>query len=268
MNQKEHPLISIPFIGLGTYRLNGKEGIKVISEALELGYKHLDTAAFYHNEVEVGSAVKQSSQKRDNLFITTKIWPEDFDNVLKATETSLKKLQMDDVDLLLLHWPSDEKRNSLALHSLNDVLQKGYAKNVGVSNFNIHQLSTAKKIAPVICNQVEYHPYLSQQKMLTCLKKEKMFCTAYRPIANGKVADDPVLKSIAYSYKKTPAQISLRWLIQQDVVAIPKTSSLERLKENISIFDFTLTEKEMKAIFSICNGTRQVDSSFSPEWDE
>ena len=162
--------IKIPKLGFGTYQLTGGEGIKSIEEALALGYRHIDTAQSYHNEEEVGKAIMSSGVKREQLFITTKVWPSDFKRLLPAVTESLKKLNVDFVDLLLLHWPSDDESNKTAIKHLNEALHKGFTRSIGVSNFNLKQLSYALSQAPVICNQVEYHPFLSQRKMLEFLE--------------------------------------------------------------------------------------------------
>ncbi len=265
----ESPMVKIPRVGIGTYKLTGNDGINVIEAALENGYRHIDTANSYENEKEVGKAIQNSRIDRSELFITSKIWPSQYENIQKATFESLRKLQLDYVDLMLLHWPSDNNETNLeALEQLHAVKEKGYVKNIGVSNFNISQLKSALTVAQVICNQVEYHPYLSQEKMLEFLRSQQMFMTAYRPLAYGKVSTEKIIQEIAIHHSRTPAQVTLRWMIQQDVVVIPKTSSTERLRENIQLFDFQLSDAEMKSIFSISNGTRLVNPEFSPEWDD
>lgn len=258
----------VPTLGFGTYRLTGNEGIKSIEYALEIGYKHLDTAEVYENETEVGKALKNSSINRDEIFITTKVFPTDFKRLIAAVEESLKKLKTDHVDLLLLHWPSDDETNKIAIDHLNETLNRGYTKNIGVSNFNLHQLSKAIAQAPIICNQVEYHPFLSQQKMLTYLKEQNMFLTAYSPLAKGRVFKDATLQELAKNYKKATSQVVLRWLIQQgDIVVIPKASSTERVKENMNIFDFKLTDEDMQIIFNLSNDKRITDPAWAPDWD-
>ena len=244
--------ITIPMVGVGTYQLTGSDGEKSIETALQLGYRHIDTAQFYKNEEEVGNAIHNSGLARENIFLTTKIWPSDFHRIIAAVENSLRKLQTAYVDLLLLHWPSDDETNKKAVDSLNKVLSKGYSKSIGVSNFSISQLDSAIALAPLICNQVEYHPFLAKQKMLAYLKEQDMFLTAYSPLALGKVAKNTLLMDIARKYKKTASQVALRWLIQQDDVAvIPKASSMERQKQNLDIFDFELSSEDMASIFAL-----------------
>ncbi|MBS1592923.1 MAG: aldo/keto reductase [Bacteroidetes bacterium] len=258
----------IPRIGLGTYKITGPGAAKDVADAISIGYRHIDTARMYENEAEVGRGIRDSGVPRSEIFLTTKVWPSDFRNLIPAVEDSLRRLQMERVDLLLLHWPSDPESNKIAVAELNEVLKRGYAQSVGVSNFTIAQLEDARKDAPIICDQVEYHPYLSQAKLLAYLRSYDMALTAYRPLALGRVTQDPVLLDIAAAHKKTAGQVTLRWLVQQDDVAvIPKTTHRERLIENFNIFDFELTEAEMKAIDDLPKNERLTNPATAPEWD-
>lgn len=260
--------MTIPKIGLGTYKITGNEGMKSIQNALEIGYRHIDTARMYENEGEVGQAIQNSSVDRESVFITTKIWPSDFRQLIAKTEDSLKQLKTDRIDLLLLHWPSDTESNKIGTDLLHEAWEKGYAKNIGVSNFNIDQLKQARSQAAIVCNQVEYQPYLSQEKMLDYLRSEDMFLTAYRPLAMGKVMDDQVLLEIASNHNKTISQVVLRWLIQQDdIVMIPKSFSAERQKENLHVFDFELSAEEMNRIFKLSRNERLTNPEQAPKWD-
>ena len=260
--------VEVPAIGFGTYRLTGSEGIKAIEKALQTGYRHVDTAQVYDNEVEVGTAIQNSSINRSEIFITTKVFPPNFTRLIKAVEESLKKLKTDHVDLLLLHWPSDDETNKLGIDYLNEAIKKGYTKSIGVSNFNLDQLFKAVAQAPVICNQVEYHPYISQQRMLTYLRKQSMFLMAYSPLAKGKVFKDVILQELAVKYKRSTSQVVLRWLIQQENIAvIPKASSSERIKENLNIFDFALSDEDMKLIFNLSDDHRITNPAWAPKWD-
>jgi 2,5-diketo-D-gluconate reductase B len=260
--------INIPRIGFGTYKLTGADGQKAIEEALAIGYRHLDTARMYKNEEEVGKAIANSGIAREDIFITTKVWPTEFSNVVAAAEDSLRKLKVDRVDLLLLHWPSDPESNKTAVAALNDIVRNGYARSVGVSNFNIEQLELARPEAPIICNQVEYHPYLSQAKLLAYLREYDMFLAAYRPLAIGKVATDETLLAIGDKYKKSAGQVTLRWMMQQDsVVALPKSSHKDRIIENLDIFDFELSEEEMTAINALARHERVTEQQLGAKWD-
>ena len=260
--------IHIPKIGLGTYKMTGKEGQDAIQNAIEVGYRHIDTARMYENETEVGQAIKNSSVDRSNIFITTKIWPTDFDLVVQKTEDSLRQLKTDHVDLLLLHWPSTDEMNDRAADSLNELLHKQYAKAVGVSNFNIEQVGNALQRAPIVCNQVEYHPHLSQEKLLNFLYDNDLFLTAYRPLMMGKIMDDAQLLSLAKEHDKTVSQIVLRWMMQQkDIAVIPKSSNSGRQIENLNVFDFELSKAEMQLIHQLNCGERTTDPEMAPVWD-
>lgn len=253
---------------MGTYRLTGAEGQKAIQNALDAGYRHIDTAKMYANETEVGNALKACGIDRQQLFVTTKIWLSDFGQLVSKTEDSLRQLQTDHIDLLLLHWPSDESSNLAAADLLNEVLHKGYAKSVGVSNFSIAQIEKVKSVAPVICNQVEYHSYLSQEKLLSYLREQDMFLTAYRPLAQGKISSDKAILEIAASHQKTAGQIVLRWLLQQDDVAmIPKSASAERQRENLDVFDFELSNEEMQLIFALERNERLTEHQTGQQWE-
>jgi 2,5-diketo-D-gluconate reductase B len=260
--------LNVPKVGFGTYKLTGSDGAKAIEEALQTGYRHIDTAQEYENEAEVCKAIQNSGISRDKIFITTKIWPSNFKTLVSNTEESLKKLGTDHVDLLLLHWPADDEANKAGLDHLKAALDKGYTRSIGVSNFNMDQLGKAIAQAPVVCNQLEYHPFISQDKQIALLKEHDMFLTAYRPLAMGEVVKNIILKEIAARYKKSPAQIALRWLVQQgDIAAIPKASSPERMKENLHIFDFELTQADIDAIFKLHKGLRLTDPDWAPRWD-
>ena len=256
MNQKILSVhnTQIPALGLGTYKLAGREGEKQIERALQLGYRHIDTAEMYGNEEEVGKAVKNSGIKREDIFITTKVWPSNFskNKFVAGVEESLRKLKIDTIDLLLLHWPGNDEVNKLAAELLNDCLHKQYTKLAGVSNFNIQQLQAAQKIVPVSCNQVEYSPYNNNKALLKYMQQHNMFLTAYSPLARGAVLQQPVIKKLAGTYNKSGAQIVLRWLLQQqNVAAIPKAGSEKHSLQNLEVFDFELSEDDMQQVFAL-----------------
>lgn len=264
----------IPALGYGTFLLEGKDCLEGVADALETGYRHIDTAQAYNNETEVGTAIHNSSVKWEEIFLTTKVTPRNFpkDKFISSVEESLKKLKTDYVDLLLLHWPSspaDNARDEIAVEQLALAQQKGYAKLIGVSNFTLAQMEMARSKADIFCNQVEYHPYLAQDKILNYLRSHDMMLTAYSPLGRGKVLNDPLIISLAEKYNRTPAQIVLRWFIQQgNVSAIPKASDKKRRKENFEVFDFELREEDMKNIFALDKKDRLVNPPFSPQWDE
>lgn len=260
--------IHIPKIGLGTYKMTGNVGQQAIQNAIEVGYRHIDTAKMYENETEVGQAIKNSTVDRNEIFLTTKIWPTDFDQVVQKTEDSLRQLKTDYVDLLLLHWPSTSEMNDRASDALNEVLHKQHAKAVGVSNFNISQVGNAFSRAPIVCNQVEYHPHLSQEKMLNFLYENDLFLTAYRPLMQGNITDDATLISIAKAHHKTVSQVVLRWMMQQkDIAVIPKSVNRNRQIENLNVFDFELSIDEMQRIHHLNCGERTTDPEMAPTWD-
>jgi diketogulonate reductase-like aldo/keto reductase len=259
----------MPEIGFGTYKLTGHAALTAVENALGAGYRHIDTAQFYGNEEEVGQAVRNSGIDRDKIFITTKVFPTDFSRLPEVTEESLRKLKTDHVDLLLLHWPSDDESNKIALNHLNSMLGKGYTRYIGVSNFNIKLLQAAASAAPLACNQVEYHPYISQAKMTAYARENNILLTAYSPLAKGRVFADPTLAQLSEKYGKTISQLVLRWLVQQgNIAVIPKASSAERITENLNIFDFCLTSDDMGSISGLSSNSRITSPAWAPEWDE
>lgn len=263
---------SIPAIGLGTWELRGRVCARIVEQALKLGYRHIDTAQIYENERDVGEGVRASGVKRSDVFITTKIWTTHFapNDLLRSAKESLVKLRMSEVDLLLLHWPNPQVPLSETLGALAHAKEMGLARNIGVSNFTVALIEEAVAVspAPLVCNQVEYHPYLDQTKVRTACKSFGLALVAYSPVAKGRIKGDEVLVRIGVRHGKTPAQVCLRWLIQQGAVAIPRTSKVERLSENIAVFDFKLSDQEMDEIFAM--GTREgriTNFGFAPDWD-
>ena len=260
--------IKIPRIGLGTYKLTGQNCVKAVTAALGAGYRHIDTAQMYGNEVEIGRAIVESKVPRNEIFITTKIWPANFNNLIEAVEESLRNIKIEKLDLLLLHWPGEVDATNAALNALNEVLHKQYASHVGVSNFNIALLKEAVAAAPIVCNQVEYHPLLNQQTLLQFMNEQQLFATAYSPLAQGRAVNNPLVLALAEKYKKTAAQICLRWLIQQpNVVAIPKAEALEKQMNNLDVLNFSMTEADMQALFAIGTNTHFVNAGTAPVWD-
>lgn len=264
----------IPALGFGTYKLKGPEAEVAIIKALETGYRHIDTAQIYDNEKEVGNAILASGVQREDIFLTTKIWMDKVrDGDLQASaDASLKKLKTEYVDLLLIHWPVKDVPFSEQLKALQEVQASGKAKMIGVSNFNIPMVREVVETigAPVVTNQVEYHPFLLQKPMLDYLKAHRMFLTAYSPLAQGHVTGNPKIEEIAKKYSKTAGQITLRWLVQQpNVAAIPKSGTEQRIRENFDIFDFTLTDDDMRQIHALAHaGGRVVNPAFAPDWDQ
>jgi 2,5-diketo-D-gluconate reductase B len=265
----------IPLIGLGTWDLRGRTCARILEQALRLGYRHVDTAELYDNEREVGEGLRASSVARADVFITTKIWPSHFapGELERAAEESLERLKLAQVDLLLLHWPNPQVPLRATFGALCKVKRAGLARHIGVSNFTVALVEEAVKLAdePLVCNQIEVHPFIDQSKVIAACHRHGMAVVAYSPIARGGVQRDKVLTRIAAAHGKTAAQISLRFLVQRGIVVIPRTSRVERLKENLAIFDFELSETEMAEIAQLAHrgGGRIVDYAYSgsPRWD-
>ena len=262
----------IPAIGLGTWELRGRTCARVVEQALRLGYRHIDTAQVYENESEVGEGLRASGVSRGDVFVTTKVWTTHFapNDLERSTKESLAKLRLAQVDLLLLHWPNPRIPLPETLGALAHVKKLGLARHIGVSNFTVALIEEAVVACPepLVCDQVEYHPYLDQTKVLDACMRHGMALVAYSPIAKGRIKNDKVLAGMGEKYRKTAAQVCLRWLVQQNVAAIPRTSKIERLSENIEIFDFELSDDEMRQIsaFGSAKG-RLTDFGFAPKWD-
>ena len=264
--------LSIPPIGLGTWDLQGPTCSRIVREALELGYRHIDGASMYENESEVGQGVIDSGVDREEIFITTKInttsWTPSMGNgpslqnkdIVRHFEQSLKDLQTDYVDLLLIHWPKFETNLADMLDILYKIKDAKKTKEVGVANFNSHLVNECINLGfnDIYCNQIEYHPFLSQAKLMEVMQDFDLIPVAYCPICRGDVARHDVLISLSNKYSKTPAQIALRWLYQQRAVSIPKTANSDRLKENFDIFDFEIEYKDMLKIYSLERNQRLV----------
>lgn len=247
----------MPLIGLGTWDLRGKSCARMVEEAIKLGYRHVDTAAMYNNEEEVGDGLRASGIKRDEVFVTTKVWSSnlrarDFE---RSTRDSIAKLKIPSVDLLLIHWPNSSVPLKETIGALCKMKRDGLARHVGVSNFDARLVEEAVKLStePLVNNQIECHPYLDQSKTIAASHKRGLSITAYTPIARGRVKGDAVLGRIGKAHGKTAAQICLRYLVQQDLIVIPKTSRPERLKENFAIFDFKLSPAEMKEVAALAS---------------
>jgi 2,5-diketo-D-gluconate reductase A len=265
--------LRIPAIGFGTWQLDGPTARSMVETALELGYRHVDTAFIYKNEQEVGDAIASSGVPRDEIFLTTKIWTDSFadGDLQRAAEASVKRLG-GPVDLLLLHWPVPSVPLAETIRALNAVKAAGLTRGIGLSNYPSALMREAASYSqePLATNQVEYHPYLTQQMVLQAARDMGATVTAWSPIARGRVADDPVLISIGEAHGKTPVQVALRWLIQQEgVIAIPRTTSATRAAENIAVFDFSLSEAEIAAINELASPQGRIGDWLDPayQWD-
>ncbi len=267
--------VAIPALGFGTFLLAGDTCVGMVSEALKMGYRHVDTAHRYGNEVEVGQGVRASGLARSDLFVTTKVWHDvlTMDGIERSTTESLERLGLDQVDLLLLHWPSTTgvplKQTMAALCAMK---QRGLTRAIGVANFPSALLDEACTLSdePIATNQVEYHPFLSQRSVLAAAHRNKVSLTAYSPLAQGAITRDATVQAIAKAHGKDPGQIALRWLIQQPgVIAIPKTAHVERARSNLDIFNFSLTQAEMDRLSNLIQpNSRTVNPAFGPAWDQ
>jgi 2,5-diketo-D-gluconate reductase B len=266
--------VDIPAIGFGTWKLKGETAQECVSKAIEAGYRMIDTAQAYENEKDVGRGIADAQLPREDLWVTTKVWMSEYKDgdLQKSVEQSVSKLGTDYVDLILLHWPNDDVPLEESLGALNEVRDKGLAKNIGVSNFTVDQLGQAVKLskAPILTNQVEYHPFIDQTPVLEAAHAIGTSVTAYSPLAQGQVFDSDILKEIGEAHGKTPAQVVIRWFTQQPgVITIPRSSSPEHLRQNNDVHDFELTAEEMGRITALkANNQRLINPSWAPNWDK
>lgn len=263
----------IPSLGLGTWTLRDEACADAVRGALEAGYRHLDTAAMYGNEEAVGAGIRASGLARDDIFLTTKVWHSDLapNDLRRSAEASLRRLSMSHIDLLLIHWPNSDIPLGETLGALNEVKRQGLARHIGVSNFSSRLVEEAVRLSdePLVANQCEYHPYLDQSRVREACRKHGLAFTSYCPLGKGDLTKDPVIRSIASTYGKTPAQVILRWHVQQPgTVAIPKSGNRNRIAENLDIFDFALSEDEMQQISNLARPDgRMVYPSWQVEFD-
>jgi diketogulonate reductase-like aldo/keto reductase len=256
--------VDVPAVGLGTWRLRGDDCRRAVETALELGYRHVDTAQAYGNERQVGAAIRSSGVDRDDLFLTTKLdgGSRRSEAVHRSVRESLDRLGTDYLDLLLIHWPNDRPPFvpvrlpggvplAETLTAMNELVEEGVVRHVGVSNFDVRLLDEARRLsdAPIFADQVQFHPYWDQRRLRSYCRRNDVLLTAYSPLCHGGVLDDEVLRDVGRRYGKTTAQVAIRWAIQHEgVCAIPKATSREHLAANVDVFDFELTEAEMERI--------------------
>lgn len=243
----------VPVLGLGTWNLTDDECVRAVRSALDLGYRHIDTAQDYDNEREVGHAIAASEVPREECFVTTKLWPTNYryEDVVESTRASLDRLGMEYVDLLLMHWPHVLVPTEETLGAMADLVDEGLVRHVGVSNFSRSRLEEARELSrePLFTDQVQYHPHRDRSDLLEYCQREGIMLTAYSPLVHGGLIGDDRLAAIGERYGKTAAQVALRWLVQQEMVAaIPKATSREHLAANIDVFDFSLSDEEMAEI--------------------
>lgn len=258
--------VKIPVLGLGTYKMHpGEETYNACIWAIEIGYRHIDTATMYKNEEDVGRAIRDSGIERQEIFVTTKIWNDDqgYDNTLRAVEQSLKLLNTDYIDLELIHWPVPKLRKE-TWKALEKMYDEGICSAIGVSNYTIshlQELFNYANIQPVV-NQVEFSPFIYQKELLEFCEENNIKIQAYSPLARGRKFDHPLLLELSNKYKKTPAQIMIRWALQVGTIVIPKSSNKNRIKENADVFDFEIDKEDFHKLCSLNEGFRV---SWNPE---
>lgn len=264
----------IPALGFGTYRLEGDTCSTMVAKAIEAGYRHIDTARMYGNERAVGEGIRSSGIDRDELFVTTKVWWTDLGDTSFATsaQAAIDTIGIGPVDLLLIHWPNPNIALRESIDALNRAQAGGLTRHIGVANFPSALLDEAAAMssAPIVCNQVEYHPFLSQESVLESCERNDAALIAYSPIGRGgELLGNATVAEIAKAHGRTPAQIVLRWEMEQPRVgAIPRTSNPERLRENIGVFDFELSADEHSRLTSLTKQRKRlIDPDFAPEWD-
>lgn len=263
---------AVPRLGFGTWRLTGRACSEAVEHAVAAGFRHIDTAAMYGNEAEVGAAVRAAAVPRHEIFLATKVWRDDLrrDALLRSAEASVRRLG-GPVDLLMVHWPNEAVPLAETLGALVTAQGQGLTRHVGVSNFPAAMLRDAvtRSEAPILVDQCEYHPGLDQSALIETCRELGVGFVAYRPLGQGGMRDDPTIRRIGAAHVKTPAQVVLRWHMQQDgVLAIPRSATPAHIAENAAVFDFALSEAEMAAIFALGDGRdRHVQPAWAPAWD-
>ena len=260
----------IPKLGFGTWQITGPDCVVAVRDALELGYRHIDTARMYDNEAQVGQGLHDSGLNRDEVFLTTKIWREHLreNDLTQELEDSLRELRTEYVDLLLIHWPNADVPLAETLGAMVAARDAGHVRQIGVANFPTALLREALELAPILCDQVEYHPFLGQPDVLALARERDLLVTAFSPLAQGRALRDPVLLEIAEAHGRSAGQVVLRWLLDQpNVAAIPKAFSQEHRAANLEVFDFELSDAQRGAIAGLERGGRTIDPSFAPAWD-
>jgi 2,5-diketo-D-gluconate reductase B len=263
--------VAIPRLGFGTFRMSGNGSQPVVERVLELGYRHIDTAAMYENEDAVGAAIRASAVSRGELFVTTKVWHDQLapSAIRRAFDISLGKLKLDYVDLYMVHWPSPDMDMAAVMEMLIALREEGLTKAIGVCNFNMPMLQKAVDQigAPIAALQIEYHPFLDQSEMLTYLRGKNIPLTAYAPLAQGRAAKDETLRAVGDKYGATAAQVAIAWLLDQDgVIAIPKAQRLDSQQSNLDALNLRLDDDDRRAIAALPKNLRYVQPPFAPDW--
>jgi len=262
--------VEIPKLGFGTWEITGAAASEAVRDALELGYRHIDTARAYGNEAAVGSGMADAGVDRGDIFLTTKLWYSRLRpaEVREQLDGSLHDLGTDYVDLLLIHWPNPDVPLEQTLRAMVQLRDEGKVRHLGVSNFPSALLREALELAPIIADQVEYHPALAQPQLLALARERDLMLTAYSPFAHGRLLDNPVLREVGEAHGKSAGQVALRWLLDQpQVAAIPKASSHSNRAANLEVFDFELSDEERGRIASLARDERTTNPSWAPRWD-
>jgi 2,5-diketo-D-gluconate reductase B len=264
--------VAIPRLGFGTFRMPGTDAQPVVESAIALGYRHIDTAAMYENEASVGAAIAASGVQRKDLFITTKVWHDQLapDALQRAFSTSLQKLRLDYIDLYMIHWPARDMDMAATLEALMALRERGLTRAIGVCNFNLPMLRRAVEEigAPIAALQVEYHPFLSQTRLLAYLRGKGIPLTAYAPLAQGRAASDPTLTELSQKHQCSAAQIAIAWLLDQEgIIVIPKAARAESQKANLDAIGIQLDDDDRAAIAALPKDQRFVRPPFAPDWD-
>ncbi|KQT60295.1 MULTISPECIES: aldo/keto reductase [unclassified Aureimonas] len=264
----------IPAIGFGTYTLKGEAATDMVAKAIEAGYRHIDTARMYENEAEVGAGIRAAGLPRDELFVTTKIWRDDLaaDRFAESADRAIEALGIGPVDLLLIHWPNADIPLEETIEALNAAKARGLTRHIGVANFPSPLLDEAAALSPspLVCNQVEYHPFLAQEAVLGACERHGMALVAYSPLGQGgDILEHPLIVGIASKHGKTPSQVILNWEVSQDrVAAIPRTKNPDRLAINLDVFGFELDAEEKRSLDELSRQRRRlIDPQFAPVWD-
>lgn len=252
--------VEMPWVGLGVFMMqDGKEASDAVRWAVEAGYRSIDTAAVYKNEKAVGQGIKDSGVDRSKLFVTSKVWNSDlgYESTLKAFQSSLKRLKLDYLDLYLIHWPVEGKYKD-SWKALEKLYKDGYVRSIGLSNFHENHIEDILSVAEVIpqVDQIECHPKLNQKELIKYTKKHRIQFEAWSPLMHGELLMDKTIVQIAHKYKKTPAQLLIRWDLENGLVTIPKTSKKDRIESNANVFDFTIEEEDKKILDSMNDGSR------------